>query len=176
MRRKSILQDFDDGSHLRASAVAHGFQTQQCPPSHLSQSLEKDLLIHINIYGDSVVKNPPANSGDTGSIPESGRSPGEGNGNSFQYSCLGNPVDGGAWWATVHGVAQSWTWLSDKESTCQLMKRTLDPWVGKISWRRKWQLVPIFLPGKSHGQRSLAGYSPWGGKRIRHDSVNKTTK
>ena len=37
-----------------------------------------------------------------------------------------------------------------------------DPWVGKIPWRRKWQPTPGFLPGKSHGQRSLAGYSPWG--------------
>ena len=120
MRRKSILQDFDDGSHLRASAVAHGFQTQQCPPSHLSQSLEKDLLIHINIYGDSVVKNPPAYSGDTGSIPESGRSPGEGNGNSFQYSCLGNPVDGGAWWATVHGVTKRVRHELEPNQQCRL--------------------------------------------------------
>ena len=53
------------------------------------------------------VKNPPANSGDvrdTGSIPGSGRSPGEGNGNPLQYSCLGKCVDRGAWWVTVHGV------------------------------------------------------------------------
>ena len=47
-----------------------------------------------------------------GSIPGSGRSPGEGNGHPFQYPCLGNPKDRGAWWATVHGVAKSWTWLS----------------------------------------------------------------
>ena len=39
-----------------------------------------------------------------------------------------------------------------------------DPWVGKIPWRRAWQPIPVFLPGKSHGQRSLAGYSPWGSK------------
>ena len=51
-----------------------------------------------------MVKNPPANAGDTGSIPGSGRWPAEGNGNSFQCSCLGNPMDRGAWWATVHGV------------------------------------------------------------------------
>ena len=56
--------------------------------------------------GGSVVKNPPANAGDTDSIPESGRSPGEGNGNPFQHSCLGNPVDRGAWQATVHGVTK----------------------------------------------------------------------
>ena len=63
--------------------------------------------------GGSVVKNSPASAGDTGSIPGTGRSPGEGNGNPLQYSCLENPVDGGAWWATVHGVAKSWTRLSD---------------------------------------------------------------
>ena len=50
---------------------------------------------------------------DLGSIPGSGRSPGEGNGNPLQYSCLENPMDGGAWWATVHGVAKSRTQLSD---------------------------------------------------------------
>ena len=52
----------------------------------------------------SVVKNPPANAGNAGSVPESGRSPGEGNGSPLQYSCLGNPMDRGAWWATVHGI------------------------------------------------------------------------
>ena len=59
-----------------------------------------------------VVKNPPANSGDSGSIPESGRSPGEGNSNPLQYSCpvfMGNPMDRGAWWAIVHGVTKSQT-------------------------------------------------------------------
>ena len=51
-----------------------------------------------------MVKNPPANTGDAGdvgSIPESVKSPGEGNGYPLQYSCLGNPMDGGAWWATI---------------------------------------------------------------------------
>ena len=53
--------------------------------------------------GGAEVKESACNVGDLGSIPGSGRSPGEGNGNSLQYSCLENPVDGGAWWATVHG-------------------------------------------------------------------------
>ena len=57
--------------------------------------------------GGSVVKNPPANVGDVGSIPGSGRSPEEGNGNPLQYSWLGNPMDKGAWRATVSGVAES---------------------------------------------------------------------
>ena len=51
-----------------------------------------------------MVKNPPASAGDVGSIPGSGRSPGEGSGNLLQYSCLGNPMDTGARWATHHGV------------------------------------------------------------------------
>ena len=54
--------------------------------------------------GGSVVKNLPANAGDAGSIPGSGRSPGERNGNPLQYSCLENPTDRGAWRAIVHGV------------------------------------------------------------------------
>ena len=59
--------------------------------------------------GGSVVKNLPANAGDVGLIPGSGRSPGEGNGNPFQYPCLQNPMDREVWQATVHGVAKkSW--------------------------------------------------------------------
>ena len=54
----------------------------------------------------SVVKNPPANAEDPGSIPGWGRSPGEGKGNPLQYSCLGNPMDRGAWQASVPGVAK----------------------------------------------------------------------
>ena len=59
-----------------------------------------------------IVKNPPANAGDMGLIPGSGRSPREGKGNSPQYSSLGNPMDRGGWQDT-HGVAESWTQLSD---------------------------------------------------------------
>ena len=54
----------------------------------------------------SVVKNLPTNAGDMDLIPGSGRSPGEENGNLLQYSCLGNPMDRGIWWATVHGVTK----------------------------------------------------------------------
>ena len=56
---------------------------------------------------------------------------------------------------------------SDKESACQckrLKRSGYNPWVGKIPWRRTWQPTPVLLPGESHGQRSLAGYSPWGCK------------
>jgi len=46
----------------------------------------------------------------------------------------------------------------------QCRRPGFDPWVGKIPWRREWKAMPVFLPGKSHGQRSLVGYSPWGCK------------
>ena len=61
--------------------------------------------------GSAVVKNLPANERDTVSIPGPGRCPQEGNGNPLHCCCLGNPTDRGAWWATVHGVTKSWTWL-----------------------------------------------------------------
>ena len=70
-------------------------------------------LMNLGFPGCSVVKNPPANAGDTGSIPGSGISPEEGNGNPLQYSCLGNPMDREAWRATVHGVAQELEVSSD---------------------------------------------------------------
>ena len=54
--------------------------------------------------------------------------------------------------------------LRGKESACQCKRCGFNPWVRKIPWVRKWQPIPVFLPKKSHGHRSLAGYSPWGGK------------
>ena len=89
------------------------------------------------------VKNLPA----MGYAPWVRKIPGEGNGNPLQYSCLGNPMDRGAWWATVHGVAKRWTWLNNlhfhfsqgfpggsvvKESTCQCRRHGFDPWIRKI--------------------------------------------
>ena len=68
---------------------------------------EIPTLCYRGFSGGAVVKNPPANAGDTGdtgSIPGSGKSPGEGNGNPLQYCCLKNIMDRGAWQATVHGV------------------------------------------------------------------------
>ena len=66
-------------------------------------------------------------------------------------------------------------WLSG-ESACQCRSSNrlrLDFWVRKIHWRRKWQTTTVFLPGKSHGQRSLVSYSPWGCKIARHDLATK---
>ena len=69
--------------------------------------------INIGFPGILDGKESTCNAGDIGLIPESGRSPREGYGNPLQYSCLENFMDRGAWWATVHGVAKSWTRLSD---------------------------------------------------------------
>ena len=63
-------------------------------------------------------------------------------------------------------MSQGLPWWLRGQSVClQCGRPGLDPWAGKIPWRRKWQLTPVLLPGKSHGQRSLVGYSPWGHKK-----------
>ena len=72
-----------------------------------------------------MVKNPPANAGDTGdtgSVPGAGRPAGVQNGNLFQFSCLENSMDRGAWWATVHGAAKSWIGLSTAQYTFTLCR------------------------------------------------------
>ena len=80
-------------------------------------SLSLEILFFITAYvatkEGSDGKESTCYAGDLGSIPGWGRSPGEGNGNLLQYSCLEDPMDRGAWWATVYGVAKSWTRLSD---------------------------------------------------------------
>ena len=64
-------------------------------------------------------------------------------------------------------------WLSGNESACQCRRQGFDPWVEQIPWKRKWQPTPICLPGKSHGQRSLVGYSLGCRKRVGHDLATK---
>ena len=66
-----------------------------------------------------------------------------------------------------------------KESTCNVGdtgRHGLNPQVGKIPWRRAWQTIPVFLPGKLHGQRNLVGYSPWGHKELDTTEVTEHTK
>ena len=90
----------------------HSILTRQIyllPQRDISQCLETFLASQVNL----VVKNPPANAGEAGLIPGSERSPGGGNGNPLQYSCLKNPTDRGAWRATVHRIAKSQTQLND---------------------------------------------------------------
>ena len=72
-----------------------------------------DLRKSLGFPGGSVVKNLPASAANTGSISGLGKSPGEGNGKPFQYTCLENPMDRGAWQAIVHRVTKSWTQLSN---------------------------------------------------------------
>ena len=67
-------------------------------------------------------------------------------------------------------------WLSGKESACQCRRHGFNPWVGKIHWRRKWQPTPVFLPGESHGQKSLEGcMQSMRLKRVRQDRVRRRT-
>ena len=82
-------------------------------PFSLLKTLVCGFRACLGFPGGSDGKESACNARDLGSIPGSGRSPGEGNGNPLQYSCLGNPTVGGAWWATVPGVVESWTRLSD---------------------------------------------------------------
>ena len=97
-----------------------------CLKLTVSRSTSLDVLDR-DFPGDAMVKNLPGKSGDTGDVgltPVLGRSPREGNGNPLQYSCLENSMDRGARWATVHGVRNSWTWLSTQQNT----------YVLEISW------------------------------------------
>ena len=80
-------------------------------------------LVKLDFPGGSEGKASACNVGDLGSISGSGRSPGEGNGHPLQYSCLENPMDGGAWWATVHGVTKGQTQLSNFTFTKYLKKK-----------------------------------------------------
>ena len=149
------------------------------------------IYMFMGLPGASVVKNPPVNAGDTGDaslIPGLGRSPGGGHGNPLQYSCLENPVDRGAWWATVHRVEKSRMqlkplstrlhvyglpkWFSGKESTCQCSRRRrhkFDPWVEKIPWRSSWQPIQYSClripwteePGGLHSMGSQRAGHDW---------------
>ena len=98
---KSLLAVAQTCSYLRIFAPAMPSAWNSLPP-----------IICLSFSGGSVVKNLPANArdlGDSNLIPGSGKSPGGGNDNPFQYSCLGNPIDRGAWQATVHGITKSHT-------------------------------------------------------------------
>ena len=105
-----------------------------------------EQITHFGFPGSSVSKESTCSAGDPGSIPESGRSPGEGIG--YTPVFLGFP--GGS---------------DSKESACSAGDLGSIP-DGKIPWRRAWQPTPIFLPGECHGQRSLGGCSLWGHKEL----------
>ena len=126
--------------------------------------------------GDSDGKVSVCNAGVPGSIPGLGRYPGEGNGNSPQYSCLENSMDGGAWWATLHGVAKSRTWLRNftlflsffsLKSYQKAILLALKEDSKQMQWWFGWQIQGIFS--------SLIGYI-LAGLFFKHPSVESLKK
>ena len=135
--------------------------------------------VFLGFPGGSAGKESTCNAGDLDLIPGLGRSPGEGKGYQLQCSGLEYYLD-----CIVHGVTKNQTQLSDFHFHCSLepehrndyddgsqvalmvkdppanageLRHRFNPWVRKIPWRKAWQPTPVFLPGKSHGQRRLAG-------------------
>ena len=107
-------------------------------------------------------KESACNAGDVGLIPGWGRSPGQGSGNPLQYSCLGNPVDRGAWWATIHvahqGSQKSWTWLSDwTTTTISLTPTSLTSFKIQTIQNSCFINYVLSVVGK-HSQRWLSNY------------------
>ena len=90
-------------------AAVHAVAQSQTRLKQLSSSSSSNQYTHLDFPGGSDSKASAYNAGDLGSIPGLERSPGKGNGNLLQCSCLENPMDGGAWWAAVHHVAKSQT-------------------------------------------------------------------
>ena len=109
------------------------------PGSPVPGILQARTLEWVAILG-LVVKNPPENARDAGLIPGSGRSPGGGNDNPLQYSCLGNPMDGGTWWAAVHGVVKSRTQLRDFTFTFHFhaLEKAMAPHSSTLAWKIPW--------------------------------------
>ena len=139
------------------------------------------IVTHVNFVlstywlgfpGGSAIKNPPANAGSTdqGSIPESGRFPGGGHGNPVQYSCLENSMDRGAWWAIVHRVTKSQTWLkrlSMQARTHWLLVLSclgtfticLAPHPDSLVWLSAYQWAQVGRPVPVDGKP--LGWRPW---------------
>ena len=110
---------FNSGSYQRMAIIWGG------KIYYVFQKFYKSALLTWG-WGGSVVKNHPANAGNTGSNPGLGNLPGEGNASPLQYSCVENPMDKAAWWATVHSVTKSRSWLkwlnNTKKCSFKVMK------------------------------------------------------
>ena len=141
--RLSLVSVLSMTSYLGDSPASVTSIPSSKPSSQHSHYLPGPTSIHARILKnqtlpllpDSEVKASACNAGDLGSILGLGRSPGEGNGNPLQYSCLENPMDGGAWWATVHGVTKSRTWLSDF-TFLMLYDHLLWYWDPRLMWEK----------------------------------------
>ena len=103
---------------LKIQLISHSFQQspQSLPLKEILTAPYPSKTYYLGFSGGSDGKESACKVGDPGSILGSGRSPGEGNGNLLQYSCLENPMDRGVWRATIHGVAENWTRLSDRHN------------------------------------------------------------
>ena len=123
---------------------------------------EKALLIKERWQGGKESASKAGDIGDSGSNPGSGRSPGGGNGNPLQYSCLENPMDRGTWWATVHGITKSQTWLSGSHFHFRFFQGTFEGerevrWDGEkakkgimvrqVTALESWSLIPLGSSG-----------------------------
>ena len=98
--------------------------------------------MYFDFPGDSDSKVSTYRAGDPGLIPQSGISPGEGNGNPLQYYCLENAMDRGAWGATVHRVTKTWTWLSEKNNN-EAQLEQVSPTLNSVSFEggSQWQAL-----------------------------------
>ena len=141
----------DGGAWERPKLSLQGPNSREwtSPSSQTETETETQLKTPELTHFSSVLK--------TTQVPRPNNWNGEGNGTPLQCSCLENPMDGGAWWAAVHGVAKSWTRLS---------------FFTFMHCRRKWQPTPVFLPGESQGQGSLVGCRLWG--RTESDTTDAT--
>ena len=130
--------------------------------------------IHMGLPGGSDNRESACNAGELGSIPGSGRSPGEGNGNPLQYSCLENPMDAGAWWAIVHGVAKSRTRLSNFTFTFHFhaLEKEMATHSSVLAWRIPGMGEPGGLPSLgSHRLMRLSSSSSSSSSIIYYSSL-----
>ena len=120
-----------------------------------------------------VVKNLPANAGDLGSIPGSGRFPGEMNGNPLQYSCLENPMDRGVWQATVHGVAKrhDWSNLARTDLNGTIIPGIVSLMVGKFSGLRVFSGIIFSVQNKKKWHINFVSQFWWDKQILKHNLV-----
>ena len=131
IHKRTESKDLKRYLYTHVHSIIHNSQKVEITQMSMSHVYTRNTVIHKMDYYSALKRNDE-----------------ESNGNPLQYSCLANPMDRGAWWAAVHGVAMSQTRLSDFNFTF-------------MHWRRQWQPTPVFLPGESQGQGSLVGCCLW---------------
>ena len=140
---ETILDYIKNSKFITASTTLNFVRTVRTVVMRGAKVFSRVLEDRQGFRVGAEVKVSACNVGDLGSIPGSGRSPGEGNGNPLQYSCLENPMDGGAWWATVHGVAKSRARLSDFTWRTDYKERIVFGLTGEM---QPSSLFPAFAP------------------------------